>query len=143
MQQSERTSDYDQAQGKALDNFINNADPPTKEALVLFYKFLFDVFRRPAKKDLRTYAITSAYSDLAYNRTKGQMDAIFYPSVPGGSVGVNFAIKQDYDFATNCHLEVVARNVFKRIDSQPLPGFDEVDLKIARQINHANGRIIW
>jgi hypothetical protein len=141
---AERTSEYDRSQGKALDNFINNSDPVTKEALILFYKFLFDVFRKPAKKDLRTYAVTSAYSDLAYTRTKGQMDGIFYPSVPGAGVGVNFAIKQDYDFANNCHLEVVGKNTFKRMDSKPLPSFEEEgELRIAAQIDHANRRIIW
>lgn len=91
-----RTSEFDKHHGKALDDFIGKYEGEFKEAMIIFYRFLFDRFRKPAKHDPLTYIITTAYCNLALAQTKGQANCIFYPSVPFSGQGVNFAINADF-----------------------------------------------
>ncbi|MBN8877749.1 MAG: RES domain-containing protein [Sphingobacteriales bacterium] len=139
--EKDRSSFYDKSHGERLDHFINSYSGEEKEAMILFYKFLFDRFRKPAKNDPQTYLITSAYSNLAFKNKK--VDAIFYPSVPFQGDGVNLAIQAGYDFDKNLQLELVARNQFERLDTTPHPTFQEVELRQAKQLDHGNQRIIW
>jgi len=139
----ERISPYDRSHGEKLDRFIQNNPNETRSALEIFYKFLFDRFRKPAKNDLQTYIITSAYCNLAFEQNKFPVDAIFYPSVPFDGEGLNLAIKMGYDFENNLQLELVARNTFKRVDATSVPSFEEIALKEAKTINFDNKKIGW
>ena len=129
--------------GVKLDHFINQQNGDTKTAMILLYKFLFDKFRKPAKKDTQTYIITSAYCNMAFNQNKDPIDAILYPSVPYDGKGINLAIKATYPFEKNMKLILVARDTFKRIDNDPMPTFQQDAFKQAQNIDHANMKIVW
>ncbi|MFN8288732.1 MAG: RES domain-containing protein [Chitinophagaceae bacterium] len=141
--QEDRTTDFDKAHGFALDHNINQMDKEMKEGAILFNKYLFDKFRKPAKKDPLTYIITSGYCNLAYTKTRGQIDGLLYPSVPYDGKGVNLAIKPDYDFESSADLILVARDTFKRGEKNGLPSFQQVAHHQAREVDQANKKIIW
>lgn len=61
--------------------------------------------------------------------TKGTIDAILYPSVPYDGKGINLAIKSTYDFEKNLKLILVARDTFKRIDTDHLPTFQQAEFR--------------
>lgn len=139
----DRQTQYDKSHGDKLDHFINEQGGDMKEGMILLYKFLFERFRKPAKKDPQTYIITSAYCNFAFNQNKDSIDAILYPSVPYDGNGVNLAIKAAYPFEKNMKLILVARNGFKRIDTGPLPTFQETKLTQAKGIDYDARKIIW
>jgi len=97
----------------------------------------------PAKKDPQTYIITSAYCNMAFNQNKDTIDAILYPSVPYDGQGINLAIKATYRFEKNLKLILVARDTFKRIDTDPMPTFQQAAFKQAQNIDHTNMKIVW
>ncbi len=140
---TQRTSAYDKANGHALDNFINQYTGDYKNGMTIFYQFLFDRFRKPAKKDLLTYIITSAYSNLAFVKAAGDLDAVYYPSVPFQGQGVNFAINANFDFTTNFDPILVARNSFVVRNINPVPDFLETNLIQAQSITTQTGAINW
>lgn len=141
--EEDRLSPYDKMHGSKLDHFINEQSGDIKMAMILLYKFLFDKFRKRAKKDLQTYIITSSYCNLAFNQTKDVIDAILYPSVPYDGQGINLAIKENYPFKQNMKLILVARDTFERIDKEPLPTFQEVDFHQAAELDYNKQKIIW
>lgn len=141
--EQDRLSPYDKMHGIKLDHFINQQSGDVKSAMILLYKFLFDKFRKPAKKDPQTYIITSAYCNMAFNQTKDPIDAVLYPSVPYDGEGINLAIKATYPFENNMKLVLVARDTFKRIDNDPMPTFQQAAFKEAQSIDYANQKIIW
>ncbi len=140
---ADRTSTYDKAHGHAIEQFINQYSGEYRSAMVLFYEFLFAKFRKPAKHDPKTYIITSAYSALAFTKAEGNLDAIFYPSVPFRGEGVNFAISANFDFSKNLEPVLIARNKFVITDFVPEPVFTEADLIQAKSIDLANNTIHW
>lgn len=85
----DRISDFDKEHGKVLDSFIEKYSGEELESQKLFYRYLFEKFRKPAKKDLKTYVITSSYCNIALMHANGQADAIYYPSVPFEGNGIN------------------------------------------------------
>lgn len=140
---ADRTSPYDKAHGDAIDHFINQYQRDYKDAMILFYNYLFTKFRKPAKNDPKTYLITSAYCSLAFTKANGNLDAIFYPSVPFRGEGVNFAISGNFDFNSNFDPVLVARNMFTITDFKPEPVFTETQFIQANFINLANKTIWW
>jgi hypothetical protein len=62
----DRLTPYDKMHGKTFDHFINQQSGEMKVAMILLYKFLFDKFRKPAKKDPQTYIITAAYCNFSF-----------------------------------------------------------------------------
>ena len=140
---ADRTSPYDKSHGHAMEHFINQYEGDYRAAMILFYEFLFSKFRKPAKHDPKTYLITSAYCGLAFTKAEGNLDAIFYPSVPFGGQGVNFAITGNFDFSHNFDTVLVARNKLMITDFVPEPVFTEVELIQAKSIDLANKTIQW
>lgn len=49
--ENDRLSPYDKMHGVKLDHFINQQSRDMKDSMILLYKFLFDKFRKPAKKN--------------------------------------------------------------------------------------------
>jgi len=139
----DRISYYDKQQGPALDKFISEQnDKETQQAMKIFYNYLFDRFRKPAKNDLKNYIITAAYCDLSFGNNQN-IDAIYYPSVPYDGQGVNFAFHEDYDFKNKMILEIVARDTFKILNTTPLPTFRQSNFKQAISLDTINRKIIW
>jgi hypothetical protein len=140
---SDRLTSYDKTHGEKLDHFINQQNEQMKAAMILLYKFLFDKFRKPAKKDPQTYIITSAYCNFAFNQTKDNIDAILYPSVPYDGKGINIAIKATYAFEKNMKLILVARDTFERTEENGLTSYKQVDFHQAQSVDYSKRIIIW
>jgi len=105
-----RISEFDKRYASIMDNLLANCDVETREATIIFYRYLFEKFRKPAKNDTKTYIITSAFCNLALLYLKGQANAICYPSVPLGEQGINIAINSDFVTSDNMELIDVIRN---------------------------------
>ncbi|MCK0157979.1 RES domain-containing protein [Cellulophaga sp. F20128] len=105
-----RISEFDKEHGVVMESFIQQSDPEIREATILFYRFLFDKFRKSAKNDRKTYIITTAYCNVALAHSEGKADGIYYPSVPFGGQGINFAINFDYVSKNNLELTHILRN---------------------------------
>lgn len=105
-----RVSEFDIEHGAVMETFIEQFDPEIREATILFYRFLFDKFRKSAKNDPKTYIITTAYCNVALAHSEGKVDGIYYPSVPFGGQGINFAINSDYVIGKNLELTHILRN---------------------------------
>jgi hypothetical protein len=108
----QRVSDFDKEHGAAFDSILLKYDGEELEAQRLFYQFLFEKFRKPAKKDIKTYIITSAYCNVAFMRTNGEANAIYYPSVPFNGKGINLCINKDFFIPENIELKLALRNEF-------------------------------
>lgn len=99
-------------------------DEDGRSAAKLFYRYICDKFRKPARKDIKTYLITTAYSNIVFD-SKANIDGIYFPSVPYERKGVNFAIGGDFDFRNSFELELAGRDTFIREDNGNVPGFKQ------------------
>lgn len=139
-----RTSEFDQEHGKILDNFIGNYKGEFREAMIIFYRFLFNRFRKPAKHDPLTYIITTAYCNLALTKTDGQTNCIFYPSVPFAGQGVNFAINSDFIKEENIELQhVMCNEMAIEQNENNKHSFIENNSWTTSNINVQNNKISW
>ncbi len=93
---SKRKSKFDEYYGVMYDEKLKERSKEEQEFSTVFFNYLFDKFRKPAKHDPKTYIITTAYTNIALNQAKELADGIAYPSVPYQGNGVNFALKEDY-----------------------------------------------
>jgi len=137
-----RTSGFDKHHGKALDKFIGQYEGEFKEAMIIFYRFLFERFRKPAMSDALTYIITSAYCNLALAEN-GEANSIYYPSVSFGGQGVNFAINADFIKLENIELRhaMCTEMTISEIENKK-HSFTESDSWEAKQIIN-NNEIVW
>ncbi|MEA9413470.1 RES domain-containing protein [Flavobacterium sp. PL02] len=103
-----RVSEFDKEHGAVMETFIEQSDLEMRDAIILFYRFLFEKFRKSSKHDPKTYIITTAYCNVALAHSEGKADGIYYPSVPFGGQGVNLAINSE--FIKNLELTHVLRN---------------------------------
>lgn len=138
-----RLSDYDKEHGAAIDELINNLEGEEKEATIIMYRFLFDKFRKPAKDEPLTYIITTAYCNVAISTTPGNVDAIFYPSVPFGGKGVNFAFNNSYITSANIEMIGALKDEFKvYLNKENMKSFTQVGQREANEII-AQSQIVW
>ena len=139
-----RISEFDKEHGAAMETFIEQSDPEIREATILFYRFLFEKFRKSAKNDRKTYIITTAYCNVALALSEGKVDGIYYPSVPFGEQGINFAINSDYILGNNLELTHILRNeltVSKNENGKH--GFTETGKVEASGFDIENNLISW
>ena len=139
---NDRISNYDKLHGNNFDSMLQNYDTATQNSMRKFYKYMFDKFRKPAKHDIKTYMITAAYSNLAFDLPE-KVDAIFYPSVPYEGNGINFAIRHDYPFKENMELTNVARNRFEQLEEDGFPLLREVPPAKHAKLNTADSTLQW
>ncbi|HRG01274.1 MAG TPA: hypothetical protein PKZ75_09170 [Bacteroidia bacterium] len=99
-----RISEYDKYYGAVYDDLVKDQEQDLKEANHTFFRYLANKFRLPAKRDLKTYIITTAYCNLALLHAKGKAHAICYPSVPSKQIGVNWAISSTFITPDNIEL---------------------------------------
>lgn len=138
-----RTSEFDKNHGAAFDRQLEQMDNgESRDALIMFFKYIYEKMRKPAKDDLKTYIITSSYCDYALSSSK-HIDAILYPSVPFEGKGHNIAIRYDFDFTGNMTLVGVYRDKFERIDLDSIPKFKQIELLEASNLDHEHGTITW
>lgn len=140
-----RVCEFDKLHGNAFDNyFFNKYEGETKEAMVQFYRFLFEKFRKSAKNDPLTYIITSAYCNIAFSEIKDKANCVLYPSVPFSGHGVNFAIHGDFIKKENIELRAVMCNEFTISENEHRKhSFTETNDWTAKQILSDQNEIIW
>jgi len=141
---SKRISDFDKIHGQYFDSLLSKYRGEELESQKLFYNFLFEKFRKPAKKDLKTYIITSAYCNVAFMLTNGKADAIYYPSVPFKENGINLCINKDFFKPTNLELKTATRNEFLVTENELRKhSFEEISVVESKAIDLKNDLIIW
>lgn len=139
-----RVTDYDIRHGQYFDKTLNQVDEEKKQMMVTFYKYLFEKFRKPAKNDLKTYIITTAFCNAAFVKAKGRAHAIYYPSVPFNGEGENLAINSDYTTREYLELIHVGRNEFSIFENENKKHtFRESNWIEAKNINLSNHQIEW
>ncbi len=139
-----RISDFDKFHGAAMETFINNCEPEIREATAVLYRYLFEKFRKPAKHDPKTYIITTAYCNLALSHSDGQANGIYYPSVPFGGQGVNFAINSDFVTFENLELTDIIRNEMSITENENgKHSFTETAILEATKFDLNNNLIEW
>ncbi len=111
----ERVSDFERHHGERFDSFLDQQEPAIKEASIVFYDYINKKFKAIAYSDLKTYIITSAFSNVALQRTSSMACCIIYPSVPYKGKGINYAIRSDY--VNRMKLKNVLRNTFEVKDN--------------------------
>jgi hypothetical protein len=141
---ADRISEFDKHHGTALDGFLEEQKGEAKEAAERFFSYMFSKYRKPAKNDLLTYIITTAYSNLAILHGNGNVHGIYYPSVPFGQQGVNIAINQEFATDINLSLTHAVKNSF-RIDQNELGkhSFTETNRIMTENIDLENKTIKW
>jgi hypothetical protein len=140
----QRESDFDKTHGVTFDSILSKYSGDELESQKLFYQFLFEKFRKPAKKDLKTYIITSAYCNVAFMRTNGDANAIYYPSVPFQGNGTNLCINKDFFIPENIELKQVLRNEFSITENEKgKHSFTEAGKVETSDIDLKNNRINW
>lgn len=139
-----RISDFDKSHGQYLDHFLSDYEGDFLEANIIFYRYLTEKFRMPAKNDLKTYIITTAYCNYALMHAAGQSEAIYYPSVPFGGKGVNFALNSTYSSFNNLVLTHVIRDEFTiERNENGRHSFVQTGNIVAKEIDVSNNKIIW
>lgn len=140
----QRQSAFDKYHGEGLDRILNEYDGELKEANILIYSYLFEKFRKSAKKDPHTYIVTSAYCNVAFSRSYGSIDAIYYPSVPFGGQGVNFAFNNKFIKNENIELLGALRDELTvYINGVGKKSFHQTGNLEAKSINHHENSIQW
>lgn len=139
-----RVSDFDKYHGSVMETFIGNCEPEIREATIVFYRYLFEKFRKQAKHDLKTYIITTAYCNLALTRTEGMADSIYYPSVPFREQGVNFAINSEFVTSGNLELTHIIRNEMSVTENEDKKhSFTETAIWETTKFNTIKNSIVW
>ncbi|OOG77888.1 hypothetical protein B0E43_03760 [Algoriphagus sp. A40] len=139
-----RVSDFDKHYGKGFDETIQQYDPETKAGAIVLYRFLFEKFRRHAKKDQKTYIITTAYCNLALYLSNEKADAIIYPSVPAKEMGLNFAFNKAVSTYDIFKLISVSRNeMLATLSDDNKMDFSELNIIHAKSFNTTTDEIIW
>lgn len=142
--EEDRISDFDKEHGKVFDSFIEKYTGEELESQKLFYRYLFEKFRKPAKKDLKTYIITSSYCNVALMHTNGQADAIYYPSVPFEGNGINLCFSLKFFTGDNLVLKSAIRyEFFINENENKRLAFVESGKILSKEIRLEEDLIIW
>lgn len=141
---TDRKSDYDKHYGVIFDEILSKQDSKILDANILFYSYLTSKFRLAAKDDLKTYIITSTYSNLAFIHARGKAESICYPSVPSLEIGVNWAISPTFFNSENIELTHVMKSEFEvlPIESNKY-NFQETATIEAQSISLVDKMILW
>ncbi len=139
---SKRESQFDKYHGEAYDEHLKNRSKKEQEFSALFFNYLFDKFRKPAKHDPKTYIITTAYANLALTQAKELADGISYPSVPFKGNGVNLALKESYSKTLKLTHAMWTEFEITPID-EGKHSFTESKSILTEKIDLATGTIQW
>lgn len=138
-----RISEFDRQHGPAFDQMLNGIDPEQKEAVLLFYDYLYGKFRSSTNGEDHTYLITSAYCNLAMSLVP-HIDAIYYPSVPFEENGVNFAFKKSFVQSHFIELTGASRQeVEVYLSDNGAKSIREVNRIEAMEVDLPSGTIYW
>lgn len=139
----QRRSTFDIYHGQAFDQILNQYDGEFKEANIMLYDYLFKKFRKSAKNDRHTYLVTSTYCNIAMCGPEN-FDAIYYPSVPFGETGVNFAFNSQFIKKDNIEILGVLRDEFEvYINDEGKKSFLQTNSLEAERVVSDSDLIIW
>lgn len=139
-----QVTEFDKYHGNGINEFLNRYSGEVKESYRILFEFLAEKFRAPAKNDLKTYLITSAYSNIALMHANGKAVGMHYPSVPFGGEGLNFAINKEFYSTNKLELIYVIRNEFiSKKNEYGKHTFTETDRIECKKIDIANNMLIW
>jgi hypothetical protein len=139
----QRISRYDVIHGAAYDAHMQHKSNDEVNFSNAFFKYMFDRFRTPAKHDLRTYIITTAYSNVALSQAGDVANGISYPSVPYNGNGVNFALKESY-FENNLVMLHALWSEFEvRKTAEGKHNFVEINLSETTKVDSASNKLHW
>lgn len=139
-----RLSDFDKYHGQKLDYILSKYDGEMLEANIVFFQYLTEKFRSPAKNDLKTYIITAAYCNLALMHAAGNAESISYPSVPFDGQGINFALNSSFASFENLELTNVMRDEFTAEENENnRHSFLQSGNIEAKEIDLINNCITW
>lgn len=139
----ERVSDYDKLHGDFLDAELSKLEENSKQSIQEIYKFLFEIFRRPSNGNKLNYILTAAFSNISLMHPDGGTHGIYYPSVPYGFQGVNYAITESFA-KKNLELISALRNKFSvTINEEGKHSFQEVERIESKRIELSKNFILW
>lgn len=139
----QRKSEFDKYHGNAFDEILNQYDGELKEANIILYNYLFEKFRKPAKSAPHTYLVTSAYCNIAMSRSDN-IDAVYYPSVPFGGQGVNFAFNHAFFNKENLEILGALRDELSvYMNEVGKKSFRQTECVVAEGVNSPTGLINW
>jgi len=141
---SKRTTIIEEKMGAPFDNFFEENSDGNK----YFFDYMFDKFRSYAKDDIKTYAITTAYFNLAFWQALNQeykIDGIMYPSVPSMGEGVNFALFPKVINADYFQPLRATRNKFEvdSVDKAGYYSFTERECFVTESLDFQRNQIDW
>lgn len=144
---AKRLSDYDKKYGAILDGYLKQIDSALVDGTKLFYEYMFEVFRRPANRDPKTYFLTTAYCNMALTQCSlenQKVDAVFYPSVPFGGQGVNLCINSAFIQAGGVELVHAMRNEMTvGVNTSSKHTFTETGVNQCTSVDSTGGVINW
>lgn len=139
-----RKFDYDKEHGMALDEYLNKFYGEELESQKIFYRYMFEKFRKHAKNDLKTYIITSAYCNMALMHAGERANAIYYPSVPFQGNGMNLAINELSFNSQILELKLAVCNSFSVTENELCKhSFTETNKIVSKDIKLNEDLIIW
>lgn len=104
--------------------------------------YIDEKFSKQAKKDLKTYLVTTAYSNLALLHSNENAQGIIYQSVPFEKKGLNIALQPS--FVDNLELKHVLRDGFEAYENElgkhTFIQFESIE---AKQVNSDLWQIEW
>lgn len=140
---NDRLSQYDKIHGEAYDKFIKDKSKEEVNYINMFFEYLFEKFRKPAKNDLKTYLITSAYTNMALLFGNETVDGVSYPSVPYNGEGINFALNKNV-VSRKLALKSALYSKFKISENaEKKHHFFEVESKYTDNIDINKNTLIW
>ncbi|HRI79178.1 MAG TPA: hypothetical protein PLR06_06530 [Cyclobacteriaceae bacterium] len=139
---SKRTTDFEKYFGEHIDERLATFEPDLRESSTLFLNYIDEKFSKQAKKDLKTYLITTAYSNLALLHANGTAQGIIYQSVPFAKKGINIAIQPP--FVKNLDLKYVLRDGFEAFENElGKHSFMQFESIQAKEVDNHLGLIEW
>lgn len=139
---SKRTTEFEKHFGDNLDKVLARQSPEIRESSSIFLNYIDSKFSKSAKNDLKTYMVTTAYTNMALLHAKETAQGIVYQSVPAAKIGINMAVQPN--FADSFKLIHVLRNGFETYENEiGKHSFIEFETIEAKQIKNDIGTIEW
>jgi len=91
----DRKTDAEKIYGEMFDDFLIKGGLTEfgKINSRIIFEYMSKEMGKPAKKDIKTYIITSSFANIMLHNTN--VDGILYPSVPFGGNGYNIGLRRD------------------------------------------------
>lgn len=138
----ERISDGDHHYGSVYDEKMKKFAAIEKAYSDVIFRYLSSKFAKPAKNDVKTYMITTAFSNLMFS--KNFIDGVLYPSVPFQGQGYNLVLRPNLIDDSSIKLFYVTCDTFQiSLAPSGKKHFKQTNSASAKSINAENGKFNW